>query len=82
MSSFISALSCIFQKDVDLSLIQPFLKTTINSIKEIYIIIHSPGPNLSKTDRVLVTDLKRFQIVATDTQKKLSRVYIQATSIV
>ena len=62
----LSCLSRIFQKeDVDLSLVQPCLKTTIDAIKEY---MHCPEPNLSKVD-VLVTDLKDFQIVATDSQK-------------
>ena len=77
----LSRLSCIFQKeDVDLSLVQPCLKTTIDAIKEY---MHCPGPNLSKVDDVLVTDLKDFQIIATDSQKdtfksSLQAVYIQA----
>ena len=49
-------LSRIFQKeDVDLSLIQPCLKTTIDAIKEY---LHCPGPNLSKDDHALETDFK------------------------
>ena len=44
----LSRLSRIFRKeDVDLSLIQPCLKTIIDAIKEC---LHSLGPNLSKID--------------------------------
>ena len=74
-------LSRIFQKEsVDLSLIQPCLKTTIDAIKKYE---DTPGPNLSKVDDVLATDLKDFQIVATDTQKEqfkstIQKVYIKA----
>ena len=75
----LSRLSRIFQReDVDLSLIQPCLKTTIDSIKEY---VHSPGPNLSKIDHVLATDLKDFQIVATDSQKEAFKSSIQAVYI-
>ena len=43
-------LSCIFQKEnVDLSLIQPYLKSTIDAIKKYE---DDPGPNLSKLDEV------------------------------
>ena len=66
----LSRLSRIFQKeDVDLSLVQPCLKTTIDAIKEY---MHCPGPNLSKVDDVLVTDLKDFQIIVSDSQKRPS----------
>ena len=48
----LSRLSCIFQKEnVDLSLIQ----STIDAIKKY---VDDPGPNLSKCDEVLATELK------------------------
>ena len=51
-----SRLSQIFQKeDVDLSLIQPCLKSTIDAIEE------SNGPNLSQVDEVISVNLKDFQ---------------------
>ena len=79
MSSLISAVSRIFQKeDVDLSLIQPCLKTTIDAIKEY---LHCSGPNLSKVDHVLETDLKDFQITATATQKEAFKTNVQSVYI-
>ena len=64
---YLSCLSKIFQKqNVDLSLIQPCLKTTVDSIKQYET---SPGPNLSKLDQVLSTDLKDFNITPTGAQK-------------
>ena len=73
----LSRLSRIFQKkDVDLSLIQPCLKTTIDVVKEY---LHNQEPNLSKIDHVLATDLKDFQIVATDTYTQKSLAYKQST---
>ena len=72
----LSHLSRIFQKeDVDLFLIQPCLKTTTDAINEY---LHYPGPNLSTIDNVLATDLKDFQIIATDTQKEAFKSIIQA----
>lgn len=54
----LSRLSRIFQKEnVDLSLIQPCLKSTIDAIKKYK---HADGPNLSKVDHVLATDLKLY----------------------
>ena len=48
--------SQIFQKeDVDLSLIQPSLKSTNDAIEE------SIGPNLSQVDEVISVNLKDFQ---------------------
>ena len=75
----LSRLSRIFQKEnVDLSLIQPCLKTTIDTIKKYQ---HTPGPNLSKVDHVLATDLKDFQIEATSTQKEAFKSSIQVLYI-
>ena len=77
----LSCLSRIFQKEnVDLSLIQPCLKSTIDAIKKYK---HADGPNLSKVDHVLASDLKDFRIVPTSAQKQsfkssIQEVYIQA----
>ena len=77
----LSRLSRIFQKEnVDLSLIQPCLKSTIDAIKKYK---HADGPNLSKVDHVLASDLKDFRIVPTSAQKQsfkssIQEVYIQA----
>ena len=66
----LSRLSRIFQKeDIDFFLVQPCL------IKEY---MHCPGPNLSKVDDVLVTDLKDFQIIVSDSQKDAFKSNIQA----
>ena len=54
------------------------MKTTIDAIKEYP---HSPGPNLSKVNHVLATDLKDFQIVVTDTQREAFKSSIQAVYI-
>ena len=68
-------LARIFQKEnVDLSLIQPCLKSTIDAIKKYE---DDPGPNLSKLDEVLVTELKDFQIEATSQQKDSFKNQIQ-----
>ena len=54
----LSRLSQIFQKeDVDLSLIQPCLKSIIDAIEE------SNGPNLSQVDEVISVNLKDFQFL-------------------
>ena len=64
----LSRLSRTFQKEnVDLCHIQPCLKTTMVAIKQY---LHNPGPNLSKVDHALATDLEVFQIVATYAQKE------------
>ena len=64
----LSRLSKIFQKqNVDLSRIQPCLKTAVDSIKQYE---NADGPNLSKLDQVLATDLKDFNITPTDAQKQ------------
>ena len=56
----LSKLFQIFQReDVDLSLIQPCLKTTTGTIIKYK---HTAGPNLSRIDQVLATDLKDFAI--------------------
>lgn len=75
----LSRLSRIFQKEnVDLSLIQPCLKTTIDTISK-----HkgSAGPNLSKVDQVLSTELEAFSIEATSAQKEAFKSNIQAKYI-
>ena len=77
----LSRLSRVFQKrDVDLTLIQPCLKTTIDAImgyKE------TPGPNLKRVDEVLATKLKDFGIKPTPIEKEafksgVQQVYVQA----
>jgi len=71
----LSRLSCIFQKqNVDLTLIPPCLKTTIDAIK---LYKDSPGPNLRKLDDVLATDLKDFQITPIDAQKEQLKSTVQ-----
>ena len=59
LSDVLPHLSCpsrIFQNDdIDLSLIQQCLKTTIDAIK---VYLHCSGPYLSKIDHVLATDLQ------------------------
>jgi len=70
-----SWLSRIFQKqNVDLTLIQPCSRTTVDAIK-----LHkdSPGPNLRKLDDVLATDLKDFQITPIDAQKEQLKSTVQ-----
>ena len=74
----LSRLSRIFQKEnVDLSLIQSYLKTTIDTIKEYK---HTPGPNFQKVEDVLAN---HFPINVTTSQKEAFKsgiqvVYIQA----
>lgn len=64
----LSRLSKIFQKQsVDLSLVQPCVKTAIESIKQYET---TAGPNLSKLDQVLATDLQDFHITPTEAQKQ------------
>ena len=71
----LSRLSRIFQKEnVDLTLIQPCLKTTIDAIK---VYKTSPGPNLRRLNDVLTTDLKDFQIVPSDVQKEQFKSTVQ-----
>jgi len=75
----LSHLSQIFQKEnVDLSLIQPCLKTTIDTISKYK---GSAGPNLSKVDQVLSTELEAFSIEATSAQKEAFKSNIQAKYI-
>jgi hypothetical protein len=63
----LSRLSKIFQKeDIDLSLIQPCLQSTVEAISQYK---HTPGPNLSKVEEVLSGDLKDLEIEASVTQK-------------
>ena len=71
----LSRLSRIFQReDVDLSLIQPCLKTTIDTINKYK---DTAGPNLSKVDQVLSADLRDFTIEATSVQKEAFKFGIQ-----
>ena len=75
----LSRLSRIFQRgDVDLSLIQPCLKTTIDTISKYK---ETAGPNLSRNDQVLATDLRDFDITATYTQREAFLASIQAEYI-
>ena len=68
-----------FQKvNVNLSLIQPCLQTTIDTISKYK---DTAGPNLSKVDEVLSTELKDFNIVATSAQKEASWSEIQVKYI-
>ena len=70
-----SWLSRIFQKQtVDLTLIQPCFKATVDAIK---LYKDSPGPNLRKLDDVLATDLKDFQITSIDAQKEQLKSTVQ-----
>ncbi len=77
----LSRLSKIFQKEnVDFSLIQPCLQSTIDAIN---VYEHTDGPNLLKVENILTSDLKDFQILATTTHKNsfkcnVQRMYIQA----
>ena len=61
-----------------LSLIQPCLQTTIDTISKYK---DTAGPNLSKVDEVLSTELKDFNIVATSAQKEASWSEIQVKYI-
>ena len=73
----LSRLSKIFQKvNVDRSMIQPCLKTTIDTISKYK---DTAGPNLSKVDVVFSTELKEFNIVATSAQKEafLSKIQVK-----
>ena len=75
----LSRLSKIFQKqNVDLSLVQPCLKSAVDSIKQYET---TQGPNLSKLGQVLATDLKDFNITPTDAQKQEFKSSIQAKYI-
>ena len=69
----LSCLSRIFQKeDVDLSLIHKSTIDTISKYKE------SPGPNLSKVDEVISSDLKDFSFPVTNEQREQFKCAIQA----
>lgn len=73
-------LSRIFQKqNVDLTLIQPCLKVTIDSIKQYK---DHPGPHLSKVREVVTSELKDFDIPISDAKeeefKALQSKYIEA----
>ena len=75
----LSRLSRIFQKqDVDFSLVQPCLKTAIDSIKQYET---APGPNLSTLDHVLTTTLSDFNITPTNSQKEAFKSSIQVKYI-
>ena len=75
----LSRLSRIFQKqDIDLTLIQPCLKSIIDTINEYK---DTPGLNLSKIDQVLSTDLKDFNNEPTDIQKEAFKSSIQVKYI-
>ena len=64
----LSRLSKIFRNiDVDLSLIQPCLQTTIDTISKYK---DTAQPNLSSVDSFLSTELKDFTIEATIAQKE------------
>ena len=64
----LSRLSRIFQKEnVDFTLIQPCLQTTIDTINKYKV---TAGPNLSKVDQVLSAELKDLNIEATSAQKE------------
>ena len=73
----LSHLSRIFQKEnVDLSLIQPYLKSTIDAISKYK---HTDGPNLGKVDYVLAN----FVIAPTSAEKqafksRIQVIYVQA----
>lgn len=75
----LSRLSKIFQKEnVDLSLIQPCLQTTIDTIDKYKV---TAGPNLSKVDQVLSSELKDFSIEVTSVQQAAFKSEIQVKYI-
>ena len=75
----LSRLSPIFQKEnIDLTLIQPCLQTTIDTIKEYK---DNAGPNQRKLDSILVTELKDFQITSSDATKEQFKSNIQSKYI-
>ena len=75
----LSRLSKIFHKqNVHLSLVQPCLKSAVDSIKQYET---TQGPNLSKLGQVLATDFKDFNITPTDAQKQEFKSSIQAKYI-
>ena len=75
----LSRLSKVFQKQsVDLSLVQPCLKTAVDSIKQYET---TQGPNLSRLDQVLATDLHDFNITPTDAQKQEFKSSVQVKYI-
>lgn len=64
----INRLSLTFlRQSVDLTLIQPCLQATIDSIKQYR---DTPGPYLDTVDRVITSDLKDFDIRLTDAMKQ------------
>ena len=77
---FCHTLAAFQKQNVDLSLLQLCLKTAIDSIKQYET---CQGPNLSRLDEVLSTDLKDFNITPTEAQKQefksaIQKKYIQA----
>ena len=75
----LSRLPRIFQEEnVDLSLVQPCLKTTIDTINKYK---DAAGPNLSKVDQEISTDMKDFSIEVSSAQKEAFKSNIQVTYI-
>ena len=75
----LSRLFKIFQKqNIDLSLVQPCLKSAIDSIKQYQT---TQGPNMSRLEQVLATDLKGLNIAPTDAQKQEFKSSVQVKYI-
>ena len=75
----LSRLSRIFQKqNIDLSLIQPCLRNVIDCIKQYR---DTFGPNLSKLDAVISSELESFTITLTERGKKEFKSRIQVPYI-
>ena len=75
----LSRLSRIFQKqNIDLSLIQPCLRNVIDCIKQYR---DTFGPNLSKLDAVISSELESFTITLTERGKKEFKSSIQVPYI-
>lgn len=69
-------LSLIFQKqNVDLTLVQPCLKATVDAIS---LYKDTPGPQLSKVDHVITSELKEFDIRVTDAMKQDFKANVQS----
>ena len=72
-------LSLIFQKqNVDLTLVRPYLKATVDAIS---LYKDTPGPQLSKVDHVIMSELKEFAIRATDAMKQDFKANVQSKYI-
>ena len=72
-------LSLIFQKQtVDLTLVQPCLKATVDVIS---LYKDTAGPQLSKVDHVIMSELKEFAIRATDAMKQDFKANVQSKYI-